>query len=214
MRSASAKSRRRRAALALLDQPLDLLDRHRRLLVLGPPQADRRRARGRTRRTPRGRPATSPRAELAGVDRGVERAHELEHRAERRRPCSGRRCMRVARTPSRASLDAARRSRDATRRPVTVSSARQEVGQPPQRLLGLRQARPRELQLLAVVRRQQQVAQRRRPEALARRRRESCRRCRATSTSSRSSTIRCSTCIQKRENGLPVAPSLCAISFS
>ena len=29
-----------------------------------------------------------------------------------------------------------------------------------------------------------------------------------------SSIIRCSTCTQNRENGLPVAPSLCAISFS
>ena len=66
------------------------------------------------------------RPELAGVDRRVERAHQLEHRAERRRGVQivlhrlGERLARLARR--------ARQSRDAIRSRVTVSSrARKSV---------------------------------------------------------------------------------------
>ena len=92
-------------------------------------------------------------------------AHQLEDRAERRRGVQivlhrlGERLLRAAAT---RAVDA----RDAMPSRVTRVEPRQEVGQPLQRLLGAGQAVPGEVQLLAVVRRQQQVAHRRRPEAL------------------------------------------------
>ena len=107
---------------------------------------------------------------------------------------------------------------------LAVSTGRQrleageEVGDPLERLFGLRHRRPRELQLLAVVRAEVEIAQRRRTEAalddvgevedVAERLRH------LLGAVSSSSIMRCSTWTQKRENGLPVAPSLCAISFS
>ena len=81
-------------------------------------------------------------AELAGVDRGVERAHQLEHRAERRggvQVVLHRVGERLARLGSTRVGDL----RSATPSRVTVVEPRQKIGQPPQRLLGLRRGSPR-----------------------------------------------------------------------
>ena len=82
MRSASAKLRASRASRRRVDQPLDLLDRHRRLLVLG--LAQRQHAEHPIE--PLERLADGggvAGAQLAGVDRRVQRAHQIEHHAER-----------------------------------------------------------------------------------------------------------------------------------
>ena len=89
----------------------------------------------------------------------------------RRAPCP--------RSPSSASGVVVR-----GRRPVVEPG--EEIDDPAQRLLRLIHPGPGEVQLLAVVRRQQQVAQRRRTIAFRRGCRAGSRRCRATSTSSRS----------------------------
>ena len=60
MRSASAKSRRGRAAVRVLDQLLDLLDRHRRLLVFRAPQRQHAEHPIELVERRRGRRATSP----------------------------------------------------------------------------------------------------------------------------------------------------------
>ena len=215
MRSAAAKSRRRaRRAASSISCSISSTGTGgcsssacRRLTA--------RRARDRTRRTRRGSPRDVRRAELAGVDRRV-RERGPARRSRRAPPAVFRSSLhRRRRTPLAPASTRAADARMRAVAAVTRVEPREKVGQPLERLLGLRQAAPGEIQLLAVVRREQQIAHRRRAEASARRRREWCRCCRATSTSSASSsTIRYSTCTQKRENSLPVAPSLCAISFS
>ena len=112
---ASAKSRRRRRGMALLDEPFDLVDRHRRLFVLGAAQAqDAEHAVELVERLADDRDIVAG-AELAGVDRGVQRAHQLEDRAERRRGVQVV-LHRARRTPVRASSTRAGRSRGARRR--------------------------------------------------------------------------------------------------
>ena len=83
MRSASAKLRASRAARRASISCVDLLDRHRRLLVLG--AAQRQHAEDAVEAIERRAHRRGVgRAQLAGVDRGVERAHQVEHDAERR----------------------------------------------------------------------------------------------------------------------------------
>jgi hypothetical protein len=88
------------------------------------------------------------RRHLVGIDRGVQRSHELKYRAERSRRIevvTHRRCERRARF-----LD--------TRRYLLMRSclchaieAGEKIGQPSQRLFSLTQARPCEIQLFAIV---------------------------------------------------------------
>ena len=164
MRSAAAKSRRRRAAWRS-----SIAARSPSTGTGGVSSSARR-----SDRTPSTRSKCSnagedrrhvARPDLLGVDRGVQRAHQVEHRAQRRRGVEvvAHRlveCVRASSTRA-ATSGCAAPARDASRRG-------QEIGQPAQRLFGLLQARPGEVELLAVVRREQQVAQRRRPEAACR----------------------------------------------
>ena len=164
IRSAAAKSRRRRAAWR------SSISRSISSTGTGGCSSSARRSdstpstRSKRVERRRGSPGTSPRAELPGVDRGVERAHEVEHRAERGRPCSGRRASR-RRTRVRACSTRAGDRPGARPPAVTASSrARKSVSR---RSASSACARlvPGEVQLLAVVRRQQQIAQRRRPDS-------------------------------------------------
>ena len=220
MRSASAKLRARRAARRAAISCSISVDRHGRLLVLAPPE--RQNAEHLVEAIERLR-------ERGGVGRAQARRRRWPSSARGRgrtsRQCRPR-CSRRARCGAENAvprfLEPASRSVGFGSRAGSESSrARKSVSRLSD-FFGLRHRGPRELQLLAVVHAEVQVAQRRRPEARARRCRAGCRRCRATSTSSPAplvssslvSIIRCSTCTQKRENCCPVAPSLCAISFS
>ena len=103
-------------------------------------------------------------ADLAGVDRRVQSAHQLEDRAERRRGVQ----IVLHRVGERVSRrgDARDAARDATASPLIASSrARKSVSRRSASSACVRLSQ-REVQLLAIVRRQQQVAHRRRPEAL------------------------------------------------
>ena len=92
---------------------------------------------------------TSPAPTCPCVDRRVERAHQFEHRAE---AAGGVQVVAIA-SPNAARASSTRAGTLGVAPPaVHRVEPRQEVGQPPQRLLGLLQAVPRELQLLAVVR--------------------------------------------------------------
>ena len=160
VRPDARRRRRSRAAprgLALLDQPLDLLDRHGRLRVLGAPQRhDAKHAIELVDRAPRGIRIVA--ADGLGVDRRVDVAHQVENG---RQP--GRRVQIVHAAPPRTPR-APCRSPPARRRAAIRSTHRLEPGEAivdaAQRLLGLLHAGPGEVQLLAVVRRQQQVAER------------------------------------------------------
>ena len=66
--------------LALLDEPLDLLDRHRRPLVFGAPERQHAQHAIEAVESASRTAGTSPVAQLAGVDRRVERPHQIEHR--------------------------------------------------------------------------------------------------------------------------------------
>ena len=128
MRSASAKLRASARRAARLDQLLDLLDRHRRPLVLRAGAAPARRAPGRSARTCRATARRHRSRQLAGVDRRVQRAHQIEHHAERRRRCSGRRRCARAKAVARLAPAACAIAGVARRRAGSVSSrARKSV---------------------------------------------------------------------------------------
>ena len=153
--------------VAILDQPLDLGRVDRRLRVLrrcrsamhaehavemreGIADAARRR----------------PAPRRAVVDGGVQRRAPGRTSPPAPPTCSG--------PPASASSNSARARRRAPaaivgvrpRRPSTVSSRARKSASRRSDFVGLLQRLPREAQLLAVVAREQQVAQRRRPEAL------------------------------------------------
>ena len=181
MRSAMAKSRRRRAALrSSISLSISSIGtggcsssaRRREMMP-------ERRVEQRERVANRRQIAAS---ELAGVDGRVERSDQLEDRPERPGGVevalhAPRRTPAALPPPCAATCSCAPSARHRL-------DAGQEIENAAERLLRLRQARPGEVQLLAIVRRQQQVAHRRRPVALGRRDPARCRCCRATSTSS------------------------------
>ena len=162
MRSAPAKSRRRRAACR---------SAIRRSISPGGTPAFASSAR-RSERTPRTRskwskasriPAHVRRARLAGVDRRVEGAHQVEHHPHR---AGGVQVGLEHLAEGRPGVGHAFGDRGVRLALLHEVETGEEVGQPPQRLVGLLQAVPGEHQLLAVVGREQQVAERRRAMAL------------------------------------------------
>ena len=115
------------------------------------------------RRRPCARRRRRPRRSASASMAVLSVAHQVEHARPARRRCSGRRTAprRTRRAPSstaRSDLGV----RVAARHAVEPG---EEVGEAPQRFLRLLHAHPREVELLAVVRREQQVAQRRGAEA-------------------------------------------------
>ena len=166
MRSASAKLRRPAGCLAGLDRRLDLGLRNRRRRVFGAAQRQHAQHVVEVRRRPCARWRRRPSPICFWSIAVLTVADQVEHARQARPRCSGRRASASSKA-ARAAL-AARCTRGARRPPSAVEPV-QEVGEPAQRLFGLLHPDPGEIQLLAVVRRQQQVAQRRQPEAARRR---------------------------------------------
>ncbi len=156
MRSAAGEIATASRGVTILDQAIDLLDRHRRTFVLGLTQAqhpehevellervlDARQIAG---------------ADLTRVHRGVQRAHQLEYRPQR-----GRGVQIVLHRLGEFLTGGGdpRRNRRILTRDGDSVEPRQKIGEPTKRFFGLAQAGPGEVQLLAIVRGQQQVADR------------------------------------------------------
>ena len=166
IRSASAKLRASRAARRASISRSISVDRHRRLLVLLLAAATARRAPDRTLRTSARTAAASPAPSSP--------ASIAEFSARTRSNITPMPAA-VFRSAAMCPRNAVARLREPRRDLIVLRPGgqrvepRQEIGQPLERLLGLRHRGPRELQLLAVVHAEIQVAQRRRPVALARR---------------------------------------------
>ncbi len=148
---------------AVGDQPLDLLDRHRRLL-------DPRR--GGARRCPSTLSNRSNVCRTAWASAAPSSPASIAEFSARTRsnitPIAAAlftSCLMCAENAVDGFLQTARDLRVGVARGQRVE-ARKKIGEALQRLLRLRHRRPRELQLLAVVHAEIQVAQRGRPEAV------------------------------------------------
>ena len=147
--------------VTLLDQPIDLLDGHRgRGFFRLPERQDPQHTVKPLERRLHHRHIVC--TELAGVHGGIERPHQVEHGGERAGRVEIRR-HRVGELRLRF-LDLRRHCGVRARNGHPVEP-RQEVGQAAQGLLHLGEARPGEVQLFSVVRRQEQVPHRRGPVA-------------------------------------------------